>query len=58
MTAWREEVRTKGYQPEVQEAIKECLEKGSEAFRAYPADKQERLRKSAAFRRALPDVAK
>ena len=58
MNAWYEEVRTKGYQPEVQEAIKECLEKGSGAFSSYPADKQERLRKSAAFRRALPELAK
>lgn len=58
MKAWREEVRTKGYQPEVQEAIRECMEKGNDAFKSYPGDKQERLRKSAAFRRALPGVIK
>lgn len=55
---WHEKIRAKGYQGEVQEAIKECLEKGNAVFLAYPKDKQERLRKSAAFRRALPELAK
>lgn len=56
--AWRETVRSMGYQAEAQESIKECLEKGMEVFKSYPTDKQERLRKSAAFRRVFPELEK